>query len=275
MKIPASATILTRNSAATLERCLVSVQDFADIVVLDGNSTDGTPDIARQFGARVIPQTDSKEPAVRITNFPEVREKSFRETTYDWVYMIDSDEWASPEQIEAVRTLVAANRVREVYLFRKLAVVDDKVVRYAYFYPDYSLRMLAKSGGAHWRSGRLVHEKIIIPDGVTRVRRNEVVFSAWPPFAQSVEKDAGYLAMAIAPYQKEGVSRLRCLRVAVLNTLKAVYILARIAAVHLRYGFRDTMPLRQHLRFPRYHWTYARMLVRRALTIRSPYAPAR
>ncbi|MEK7765419.1 MAG: hypothetical protein AAB368_04195, partial [bacterium] len=66
-----------------------------------------------------------------------------------------------------------------------------------------------------------------------------------------------------------------CLRVAVLNTLKAVYILARIAAVHLRYGFRDTMPLRQHLRFPRYHWTYARMLVRRALTIRSPYAPAR
>lgn len=272
MKIPASVAILTRNSAATLERCLASVQEFDDIVVLDGNSTDGTPDIARRFGARVIPQTDSTEPAVRITNFTEVREKSFREARNDWVYMIDSDEWASPEQIAAVREIVAANRVREAYLFRKLAVLDGRVIRHAYYYPDYSLRMAAKSGGARWIPGRRVHERLFLPEDVREVRRDEPVFSVQPGYRDALRKDAYYLGLALDRYR--GVRRVRMLRNAAINVAKGFLILGRVVAVYFRHGFRDTMPVRQQLRYPRYHWMLAARLIRRAFSFPRPYAHA-
>ncbi len=271
MKIPASVTILTRNSAATLERCLASVQAFDDIVVLDGNSTDGTRAIAERYGARVLPQTDSAEPAVRITDFTEVRQKSFDAAKHDWVYMIDSDEWASPEQVEAVRGLVAADRTDEVYLFRKLAVLGERVVRHAYYYPDYSLRMLAKSGGAHWVAGRRVHERIVFPERVRQVRRDEPVYSLQPPYRDALRKDEYYLRLALDRYR--GVPRRRMVRNAAINVAKGCLILGRVAAVHLRHGFRDTMPPMQHLRYPRYHWRLAWLLARRALSMR-PYAHA-
>lgn len=54
MKVRISAVILTRNEAKNIERCLKSVQWVDEIVVVDAESTDGTPEIAKKFGARVI-----------------------------------------------------------------------------------------------------------------------------------------------------------------------------------------------------------------------------
>jgi glycosyltransferase involved in cell wall biosynthesis len=55
--LPVSVVVIARNAAATIGQCLASVQRNrpAEIVVIDGGSTDGTPDISRRFGARVYP----------------------------------------------------------------------------------------------------------------------------------------------------------------------------------------------------------------------------
>ena len=55
-----SVLVPTLNSARTLGECLASVRaqdwpaDALEIVVADAGSTDGTPDLARSFGARVV-----------------------------------------------------------------------------------------------------------------------------------------------------------------------------------------------------------------------------
>src|SRR5690606_814242 len=55
---PLSVVIIARNEAHRIGACIRAVQDFADeILVLDSGSSDGTPELCRSLGARVI-ETD-------------------------------------------------------------------------------------------------------------------------------------------------------------------------------------------------------------------------
>lgn len=86
-----SIIIPTRNSAATLERCLESVraQTFEpiEIVVVDNFSTDGTKALAEQF-AQVVVQAGPERSAQR--------NRGAADSTGDYVLMIDSDMELSP-----------------------------------------------------------------------------------------------------------------------------------------------------------------------------------
>ncbi len=54
-KLPISVIIVARNAERTIEECLSSVQrnNPAEIIVVDGNSTDSTVDIARRYTDRI------------------------------------------------------------------------------------------------------------------------------------------------------------------------------------------------------------------------------
>jgi len=88
-KIPCSVGILTLNSGATLRRCLDSVKDFAEIVICDGNSTDDTLEIAREYGAKIVKQYDSNEPNLRCNkDKANVRQKNMEAASYDWYFFM-------------------------------------------------------------------------------------------------------------------------------------------------------------------------------------------
>jgi len=54
-----SVAIATYNEEKNIGRCLASIADWvSEIVVVDGSSADRTPDIAREYKARVI-KTDN------------------------------------------------------------------------------------------------------------------------------------------------------------------------------------------------------------------------
>src|SRR5882672_5672290 len=52
--MPLSITIITRNAAGQLGRCLASVAFAEEIVVVDSGSTDGTVELAERHGAREL-----------------------------------------------------------------------------------------------------------------------------------------------------------------------------------------------------------------------------
>uniref|UniRef100_UPI003518BE7A glycosyltransferase n=1 Tax=Limnobacter sp. TaxID=2003368 RepID=UPI003518BE7A len=54
--IPVSAVFITLNAVEQLGKALQSVAWADDIVVVDSGSTDGTAELATQYGARVIQQ---------------------------------------------------------------------------------------------------------------------------------------------------------------------------------------------------------------------------
>lgn len=88
MILPITVAIPVRNEGANLARCLERLGQFAEIVVIDSNSTDNTVAVAESFGARVVQFTwDGRYPKKRnwfLLNAPP---------TQPWVLFLDADEF--------------------------------------------------------------------------------------------------------------------------------------------------------------------------------------
>ena len=74
------------NEAEKLDKCLESVSDFADeIVVLDLGSTDNTSQIAKKHKAKIYHHD--------FVNYVElVRDYSISKASNDWILVLDPDE---------------------------------------------------------------------------------------------------------------------------------------------------------------------------------------
>ncbi|WP_161628415.1 glycosyltransferase [Desulfocurvibacter africanus] len=95
-----SVLILTLDEEANLPACLDSVRFSDDVHVLGSGTSDCTADIARSRGVRVI-QRPMDDWASQL-NFA-MGELPFR---HPWVFMIDADERASLELVQAMLTAV-------------------------------------------------------------------------------------------------------------------------------------------------------------------------
>ena len=97
-------TIITpaRNTAATIEATLgtVKAQDHGEIehIVIDGASTDGTAEIARRFGARVVSEADA--------GIYEAMNKGIALARGEWLLFLGADDRLADRG--AIRSLVEA-----------------------------------------------------------------------------------------------------------------------------------------------------------------------
>lgn len=81
-----SLCMIVRDEEAHLPSCLSSVRDVVDeLVVVDTGSSDGTREVARALGARVIERVWSDD-------FAAARNAALAEATGDWVLVLDADE---------------------------------------------------------------------------------------------------------------------------------------------------------------------------------------
>lgn len=91
-----SVVLATYNEEANIEKCLNSVADFADeIVVVDGTSVDKTREIAKKFGARVIKTTNK-------ANFHINKQMAMDEAKGSLVLQLDADELVDKDLKEFV-----------------------------------------------------------------------------------------------------------------------------------------------------------------------------
>lgn len=161
-KIPATVGILTFNSGKVLRAALESVKDFDDLVLCDGGSTDETLEIARAFGARVIPQSSEfKNPNGTLNNFGGVRQQLLDAAKHDWFLYIDSDETISDGLREDVRRIATKEYVPGDPLVYRVPIgimLYDRCLKYSSSYPGYQHRFFNKKSGAHFI--KPVHERI-------------------------------------------------------------------------------------------------------------------
>lgn len=116
-----SLSMIVKNEAAHLPRCLASVRDLVDeMVVVDTGSTDETIPISESFGARVghFPWNG---------DFSAARNASLRLCTGDWVLVLDADEALDPLDHPLIRNACAQKRIPAFTLtFRNYFLDGDR-----------------------------------------------------------------------------------------------------------------------------------------------------
>lgn len=96
-----SLCMIVKNEQATLPKCLSSVKDVVDeIVVVDTGSTDRTPKIAIEFGARVY---DFQW----CNDFSAARNESLKYVRGEWVLVLDADEVLVPEIVPSLKQAIS------------------------------------------------------------------------------------------------------------------------------------------------------------------------
>ena len=95
-----SACMIVKNEEAFLSRCLDSIKEFVDeIIIVDTGSTDGTVEIAKKYTDKIYfhPWKDS---------FSEARNHYLKYATGDWIFQIDADEEMVKEDIPVLMKAV-------------------------------------------------------------------------------------------------------------------------------------------------------------------------
>jgi glycosyltransferase involved in cell wall biosynthesis len=149
-RAPLSAVLITRNAAAVLEPCLDSLGFADEIVVVDSSSTDGTIDLARRKGARVV----QKE----WLGFGRQKQFAVEQASHDWVLCLDADERVSSELARSIAAALAAP-VSPVYRMARRNRFLGRWLSHGEGYPDWSPRLFNRLN-ARW-SDDLVHEKVL------------------------------------------------------------------------------------------------------------------
>jgi glycosyltransferase involved in cell wall biosynthesis len=163
-QIRASVGILTLNSKDDLPRALKSVAAFSDKFICDGNSTDGTQDVARSLGARVTKQVETEEPMQRITDFGVARTTCVNKSLEQWHFRLDSDEFLSPEAVEEIRAIVAnPNPPYRIYKIPRKYIWRGQIIDDTITYPNRQIRFFRRDAIGGYT--KMTHERVVINPG--------------------------------------------------------------------------------------------------------------
>lgn len=154
-----SAVIITFNEENNIERCIRSLQDIADeIVVLDSLSTDRTKEIVSRFDVRFIEQP--------FLGYIQQKNKALDFASNNYVLSLDADEALSEELKQSIRK-VKENWNADGYYFNRLTNYCGKWIHHTDWYPDRKLRLFNKHKG-NW-TGINPHDQFRFQPGCKEV----------------------------------------------------------------------------------------------------------
>jgi glycosyltransferase involved in cell wall biosynthesis len=153
--IPISAVIITFNEEKNIERCLRSLLDIVDeIVVLDSFSTDRTQEICRLFGVRFFQHA--------FDGHIQQKNRAITYATYPHILSLDADEALSETLRESILK-VKTSWTTDGYYMNRLTNYCGKWIHHSGWYPDRKLRLWDSRKGK-W-GGVNPHDKFELSDG--------------------------------------------------------------------------------------------------------------
>ena len=139
-----SAVINVRNEADNLRKCLRSIQHFADeIIVVDMHSTDGSQQIATEFGAKVYPYK-------WMSVVEHARNFALSKATGTWIILLDPDEYINKVLKHELKKITLRTDIDWVKIPRK-NIIFGKWLRHSRSWPDYLIRFF-KNGSVTWQN---------------------------------------------------------------------------------------------------------------------------
>lgn len=145
-----SGVIITFNEGRNIERCLQSLVNVVDeIIVVDSFSTDTTKQICESFDVTFIEQ--------EFLGYIEQKNFALQQATYNHVVSLDGDEALSEELQESIIGL-KSNWKLDGYFCNRFNNFCGQWIKYSDWYPNKKLRVFNKQK-AEWR-GINPHDQI-------------------------------------------------------------------------------------------------------------------
>lgn len=157
MQVKISAAIITFNEEKNIERCILSVNDIVDeILVLDSYSTDQTKYICIKHGVRFVQHA--------FDGHIEQKNRAKSLAKYNHVLSLDADEAVDRELKKSIAN-VKSNWTKDVYKMNRLTNYCGQWIRHSGWYPDTKIRLFDRRKG-EW-GGTNPHDKFIPEKGAS------------------------------------------------------------------------------------------------------------
>ena len=153
-----SVYVLAYNEEDKIADTLKSVNWADEIVVIDSFSTDRTVEISQELGAKVVQE--------KFEGFGKLRMSGIKNTSYDWIFSIDSDERCTPEAKAEIISIINIEESKDIYFIPRRNIFMGKKIRFCGWYPNYRQPQLFRRGKMTYEAKDLVHENYIIAGSV-------------------------------------------------------------------------------------------------------------
>lgn len=136
--VPISVVILTLNEEVNMEACLRSCAWCDDVHVVDSGSKDRTVELASSLGAKTYFHPFESFGAQRNWAIDNTNPK------HEWIFHLDADERFTPELVEEMRRVIAANPVEAGYYVPSKFMFMGRWLKRTVSYPTYQMRFFHK-----------------------------------------------------------------------------------------------------------------------------------
>jgi glycosyltransferase involved in cell wall biosynthesis len=188
-----TVTIISLNEAAHIGAAIDSASFADEILVIDSGSSDGTPDIARGKGVRVLTRA--------WTGYVDQKNFAAGEASHDWIFSLDADERITPVLAEEIRSVLASNPPYHGYRVPRVTFHLGRWIRTTDFYPDYQTRLYDRRF-ARWR-GRYVHESVSV-DGTSGYLKNDLQHYSFADLRDHIKRINHYSTLSAMQMYEEG-----------------------------------------------------------------------
>ena len=145
-----SVVIITFNEEKNIGRCLDSVKDIADdIVVVDSFSSDKTKEICQEYKVNFIQR--------KWEGYSATKNFANSQAAFDWIFSIDADEALSDDLKKSILEIKQKKSEPTIYKINRLVNYCGKWIKHGGWYPDIKVRFFDRRK-IKWEG--MIHEKL-------------------------------------------------------------------------------------------------------------------
>jgi len=136
-KVPLSIVILAKNEEERIRDCIKSVGEWAsEVIVIDDESTDNTPGLAKELGAKVLVR--------RMDIEGRHRNWAYSKAGNEWVLSLDADERLTEELKEEIEVTLSSKPQYNAFTIPRRNFIGDYWIRWGGMYPSAQLKLFRK-----------------------------------------------------------------------------------------------------------------------------------
>lgn len=224
-----SVVLATRNEEENLPRCLESIKDIADeIIIADEHSIDATVNIAKKYNAHVI-LVDHQ------SNFHINKNIAIKAAKMDWVLQLDADEVVSPELAKEILETISTTNKSGFWINRLNWFLTTFLTKGGQ-YPDPTLRLYRRGFGI--LPANDVHEQAVVK-GEVGILKNNLLHYRDTTFEKYLSGFNRYSSFMVSSLKNTNV-KINILTIFNYLVLKPIYIFLNIYIRHR--GYVDGKP---------------------------------